>query len=690
MQRMQCLRNLCAATLALSTLAPAVSFGAGVLDEVPNDAIGFVVVHDLAALDAKVGRLAAQLHRSLPRPLSFLRQVTGIGEGLNIHGDFLLVLFPGAEDSGNSRLYGVWLPIADYDRFAKSMHARSVDGVAAVTIAGEDLLVARHGDFAIVMDPNQRDHLAELATATPAPPLMPNWKDWMSSNDVTVVALAPGLQQISNLLDENGSIDPAQQSNDDIFGSASPDDEGDAAVNTNRTPTNTFQATRREIRKWAEAAPELAQFAQQVTVAACGLKLDDQGNALAGLRIAVNKEFADELRPAKKNQPAEPPPSAYEKGGGFAAYGAARMPSSLLTTLAAAYARRTAADLKSEEKTELDETALKQLEDAVEKASADVQSIAVLSQPGQNPQPVYTNNYIVLRVTSASSFVDHAKEVMRLWNKSNRDAKGQTRLIFDVDESKIGEHSATQFSLDVAALDGGPVVPEVRQAMEKLFGPGGKLRAWIVPTDDHTVLLAAATPEQVAATAKILDRKQPIEWKNPEVSQANALLPAESDGRLFLDLHRYTDWMQRESAALIGVPVIGGPLVREFPASPPLAVAGGTRNGEIWLDAVGLAPTIRSADLYFTRSRARNSIRVRGRIVVPARRLPRDQTEVGFASDASSPAKSSSGIARSSSGNGTVIIFASFPGVRLPISRLRPALRRQTKSPSTKSRARQR
>ena len=39
--------------------------------------------------------------------------------------------------------------------------------------------------------------------------------------------------------------------------------------------------------------------------------------------------------------------------------------------------------------------------------------------------------------------------------------------------------------------------------MEKLFGPGGKLRLWVVPADDHTVLLAQGTPEQVTAALKI-------------------------------------------------------------------------------------------------------------------------------------------------------------------------------------------
>ena len=97
----------------------------------------------------------------------------------------------------------VWLPVADYDRFIKSLGATSIDGIAAATIAGEDLLVARRGDWALVMDPDQRERLAELAAATPAPPPMPAWKPWINSNDVTVVAFAPGLREFFAWLEDD-------------------------------------------------------------------------------------------------------------------------------------------------------------------------------------------------------------------------------------------------------------------------------------------------------------------------------------------------------------------------------------------------------------------------------------------------------------------------------------------------------
>ena len=42
--------------------------------------------------------------------------------------------------------------------------------------------------------------------------------------------------------------------------------------------------------------------------------------------------------------------------------------------------------------------------------------------------------------------------------------------------------------------------------MEKLFGPGGEFRLQFVALDDDTVLLAAATEEQVAEVIAVLGK----------------------------------------------------------------------------------------------------------------------------------------------------------------------------------------
>ena len=91
---------------------------------------------------------------------------------------------------------------------------------------------------------------------------------------------------------------------------------------------------------------------------------------------------------------------------------------------------------------------------------------------------------------------------MRLWNTMNREARGRTPLIFDVEELKSATATSSQYSLDVAGAEG-PAIPEIRQAMEAFFGPGGKMQLWLVPVDDEHVIFASAHDEEVTAALEV-------------------------------------------------------------------------------------------------------------------------------------------------------------------------------------------
>jgi hypothetical protein len=600
------------ALVAAPFLFPRVVAADDLLAEVPQDALGFVVVNNLEVIDAKVDQLAKLLGRELPRPLAVLREFAGVGAGFNSSGSAMLVLFPSGEQEQPFE-YCLWLPVSDYESMLKSLNATTIDGVAAASIAGEDLVLARRGEWVLVMDPDQRDRIAQLADASPAPPEMPAWKSWISQNDVTIVAFPSGFRELLELggvVPVVTEVTPAAQANSptrdtDINRRGG----GPQAV---RTPAEFFENAKNEVKKWIAVAPQILENLPQVRTAAFGLRLDGSNNAVASVRLVLPQGMSKVSTDSSTTVAL--PLSLYE-GGGFILNAVGSVPPAVLAGYVDAYARRLAADLRDEERTVLDESAFARLMQAAEQACAEVQSFAVLDQPGEERQPVYSNQFASVRVANRSKFLEQAREVMRLWNSASRDAKGETRMVFDVEETQVGERPATLYSLDIGALDGGAVAPEVRQAMEKMFGPQGKLRLWIVPTDEHTVLLAAATPDQMTAVLKTIDQKRPIEWNRGEVSESNALLPADADVRAFVDLHRYFDWKRREMMAIIGVPVIGGPLVREFPASPPVGIACVFRDGELRLDAAVLAPTIKSADGYFSVGRNRGTIRVRQPVV---------------------------------------------------------------------------
>jgi hypothetical protein len=187
---------------------------------------------------------------------------------------------------------------------------------------------------------------------------------------------------------------------------------------------------------------------------------------------------------------------------------------------------------------------------------------------------------------------------MRLWNTMNREATGGEPLIFDVKELTLSGRDVVQYSLDVVGAEA-QLLPDTRQAMEAFFGPDRKMQIWLVPVDDETVIVGSATTKEMEAALAALNRKQPMNWDVPAFAATNKLLPTENDWRIYLNPRIQQSWLQRQSEAITG-PVFGGRPKKEFPQSPPIGVAGTTRDDEITATAVVPAETIKAAGEFFS------------------------------------------------------------------------------------------
>lgn len=598
------------ASLLLLAISPMASRGSDVLQNVPPDALGFVVIRNIAKTDAKLAQLIKAFQSEFPGPLAFLKLATGVGEGLDPQGDFLLAVLPG-EGAADQPRFGVWLPVSDYARLVGALDGTPGPGITAVNVAGEDLLVAQRDTWLLVMDTDQRERMAGMLAAERQPPTqIATWQNWIDTNDVTAVVLPGGLHASWAWAAATHSAagmspqQPANEAGNDLFGPAADEESPiEGQTDISGAPNDIASELRQTIRRVVSSSPKLAQWANETSAVGCGVRIDALGNALAGLRMAWPNDsgFAHRDDGDEDSAKLALPPALYQSGG-FVVSGAGHVPQPVAVVAADAFVGLLVDDLKTEELITPDEATVARFQQAVERATGQVASAVVLSALGEKQEGVYTNSFLAVRTKAAPAFVDEMMDAMRLWNKMNRDAEDATRLIFDMDEVKIGDRDATQYSLDIAAADGAPALPEIRQAMEKLFGPGGKLRLLIVPVDDQTVLLAAATPEQTAAMLQVLDLKQPIAWDGEELKQANRLLPPQTDWRLFVSPSGYSRWLSRQMDAIVG-PVFGGPLVREFPASPPVGLAGGFGEHELWVDVAVPAETIQGAGAYLQKQK---------------------------------------------------------------------------------------
>jgi hypothetical protein len=438
-----------------------------------------------------------------------------------------------------------------------------------------------------------------LSVRGQAQPAASTWQRFVDANDVAAVAFSGGVNELLRIIDAHQSRQSPADSADDLFGNAPGANRSSppGQSGTENAPTGIVANVRRTLNNLQIAAPQLMQQINSLDSLGIGLRVDDDQNASASLRATWKGGGQGPTQVDQSAAERQLPPALF-RDGEFILHGAAELPTALATEVATAYVRLRINELTSGEQIRLDEQSLARFYEAVEQAAAQTTAASVLTLPGEKGDGVYTNSFLAMQVGSADTFVDLATEAMRLWNEMNREGQGGPRLVFDVEDISLDERKAVQYSLDLAAADGAPILPETRQAMEKLFGPGGKLRMMIVKVDEHTALLAGATADQVAAMLGQLDRKQSLDWQQSPFADVNRLLPPQAHWRAFFSPHGYTLWKSREAAAIVGTEVIGGPLVKEFPSAPPIGIAGGVNDGEIWLEVALPADTIRATGAY--------------------------------------------------------------------------------------------
>jgi hypothetical protein len=562
------------------------SLDGNVLGQVPRDALGIVVVRNLSQVDAKVGKVLGAVGSRLPGPLALLKSIAGLDAGLDLRRELLVVLLPPQNNSRQFHL-AVWLPVRDYDALVHSLDGDPGRRIAAVTLAGEDLLMVRQGNWAVVMDTDQRERLEQSHDVKLSPPTqLADWSEWVETLDAAVVVLPAGMRSAwawaaeDGLLKATPAVALPPQQNDDLFGPAN-----------RSSPTVGWPNVRQAIRAALATAPELTRWAAEADGLACGLRLDDDGNALVGLRVAISP---DALAAAKTDNPSSTKSAAprLDSAGPFVIAGRGRVSPHWIRPLVAPYVRQQAVGLTAQYDSKVAPEDLSNLCKSAESAAADVSAFAILTRPGAGGDGVYANSFLAFRVPSSEKFLARAGALVQEWNAMLTKVDVLKLLAFDSRTITVGDRPGQEYTIDMTAAAGGPPLPEIKTAMEKLFGPGGKFRLQFVAIDESTVLLAAATESQVAEVLGAMKERALDAPESGELQATIDLFATENQWQLFFSPRGYTEWMRRYLDAILG-DAIGAPVLPQFPESPPIGVAGGLEGRILWTEVAVPIETMR-------------------------------------------------------------------------------------------------
>jgi hypothetical protein len=538
---------------------------------IPSDTLGFGLVNNIAAADAKLQKFTA----TVGVPAVSLRELIkndspGLDKGLDEEGPLAVIVLPGSE--GKALAAALVLPVKDYKDVVEQLKLEKSDGGIAEfqPPKGAAGLAAKRGDFLLIAEKPDRGALEKLlnskeSIAAEAAPLVP----WLAGNEASLVATRAGIvraseqfrKQLAKILHDFGGPPEGP-----AFGD----------------PIATMRTTLHYYGKVLEAAE------QEVALAAAGVSADRQANVrMRGrLRFLPTSQFGKSL--------GQVPPQRQDllaglPGGPLLLAAGGATPELLVRQvlgLGAEFMKLSAAQYG------LTPDQAEKLFDFSAKYMEHVRSFSLVMRPAKPGESIYSDMVACMRVENAEAYLGQYQKDLGGLNQLLKQAPGSAMKPTEVKHITIAGRPGLELhvSIPLPKLPEGPAQAGQRAMLQAMLGGNDRMTAYMAIADQGTLLVGyGATAERLGEVVEAFRSGKPGLTGDANLAATATLLPAGAQWVGYVDLRGYLGMVQRMlgqmRASGAAVPPFSLPA---FPQAPPLGAAVQASPGT--LDATVAAP----------------------------------------------------------------------------------------------------
>jgi hypothetical protein len=545
--------------LSLLAIRPYHAHGESILEQLPADATAFVVVHDLQSASEKIERVTTIFENvtpgRLPAPLALAMGATGIGPGLDVHGDALLVFMPG-DDAPLSPQPLLLLPVSDYRALAETIGGDATGEISRVTIADEEVLLAQRGRFAALMNVEHRNQLENFLASSPALPAeVAGLSDWLATTDVAAGVTRSGVERLAALARRRASDARVQ------------------AAGAGDSPEM------RELQETLQELDDVVQFfGAEMQAGAIGLTIDDATNAKLAKRVILSKTGM--LANTTAGAPLEKSPLERFAQGPFVAVGGGPLPPGFGDALARRL-RQFVEGLPAQQSYQgLEASDWKKLEESYRQSVDGLKSISFILRPGKGEEGLLSNYLFIAEADDSSAYLGSFRRSCELYNEVMESAQNDLSIPYELHERTIGGDRAVLAQADVASAAADPNVAGVDPLMRTIFGPDGKLSIYAIAADERTVAIGAAAEATLADAVQFaLDGGSSLAG-DAGVGATAALLDEKAPWVAFVSPEGLVAWIARAAQTLSAA--FGGEIkIPPFPPTPPVGLSINLSDGQL-------------------------------------------------------------------------------------------------------------
>ncbi len=552
-------RTSLVATLCYLWVCPSLR-AAEILSHLPENALSFAIIRDAQATNDKIVKFVDIYREGLPAPLEMAQAMTGLSKGLNLHGDVLFALLPSAEVTGLPAPMFL-LPVSDYAKFAVSVQGDATGEICRVTIAGEDVLVARLGDYALIMNLEHRELMqGVLRKQVEISSEVLRHKSWLAGNDISMMVTSTGIAHMAEVAKHHlrgGDV----SSGDDIGQPALAD----------------------EMLTVDEELPFSEFFKDQVKMAGLGFALDDAVNAR--LRWCVQFEESATEAGSPASAAAEEKPLTGYPDKPYALAGGGPLPPGLDTVLPELFLEISQGLAAQDGRGDFTEKDWADVRETYNLAFSPLRSLHVLLTPGVEREPILSVLFARLTVDDSQAYLEGLRKSIDLSNQLTARSNGDIKLNFEIAPVTIAQAEGIEVSCDFDKATGDGNNHIWQALLTSAFGVDHKWSLYFCAADEKQVFFGMESKEKLAELIEAYRKGDTGLATNSQVQKTFNLIDAKSSRITLVNPQGFVELVQTAMKSMMILGFV--PQFPLYPTAPPLGltVSGNNAdwNGEIVL-----------------------------------------------------------------------------------------------------------
>jgi hypothetical protein len=221
-----------------------------------------------------------------------------------------------------------------------------------------------------------------------------------------------------------------------------------------------------------------------------------------------------------------------------------------------------------------------------------ITSIKLRMFAGDKDDPLLSNISAVVTVEDAQAYIAEARRAHELSNELTQLSSSDLKLVYEFSDATIAGLKGLTISSDVAKA-AGDEYPLIKVLWDTIFGPGGVFHNYLIPVDEHTVVLAYGSEQEAAAAVEAWRANEQSLASSPHVRATVELVEPSAPFTVYVSPQGFIAWFERLYALLYGQ--FGAPALElgDRPAGPPLALTFNVADNQLQADAVAPVQALR-------------------------------------------------------------------------------------------------